>query len=1228
MRAWLLLGLLLGVALAHALPAHPEEPDAPHLATDADVDGHPSDAWRVMARDGTLRPWPEDCVCALDELTIHMQLHVPFRKRARQQGTRRYQLKQDEGLTLELVQQRDDGDIVAATTFIDPQEQDPSNDEWLNAIQNGGDANEADSHGPDTLECAFDQDICEPKLIGIKLPDIVSDTESFGKNQMLELQFEHATNQPNVSTKHEVDRLFAFGTYIGDELAGRWSEDGRLLSIRVLEFDTNRVKPLREFMEELVHTSLRLEKTDMRDHETEMAFVRLPFEGKARYRIEPAGQYYIKAVMTKFSSRSQILHSPSFCVRPCHESTVVLLSSIAVRDQPDAHTTEPSFFMDGIMSHGGEEAFVLPHASIRMEKIGSWSMNFWMFTAEKPSGKFRTLFFNGDGNGEHRTPSVWWHPDESRLVMRASTATKMDDGMNSKQEIPLREWVHLSFNFRNCSTGVNVSSAEVVAECVDLSKYSKPWFYAIELFVNGVLDQEILFYEPVLSNAGPFHVGKGPWTDGMKGFISNLRVYPKAVNVEEHRRRYVQERNAHENYNEGIKDETYESAMTRARKKHASEISFLVQTFLPESNQPKYHTASPEYTSAVSVGDSFEPLRLHMYESATKLLQACDPSGWDTLKESAELGHPQALFDTGAAHLYGFYKLPSECAGQKELRVSLNFSRAKEELERALHDGVWAAGLPLTLLYNVLLTRSENHNGIESGFSDGLLHLAAASGSKGAHAILGHRYNSYTPIRHNLVAYYYSHAAAHSSIAYHEHGKQPLHAMDRLYDEFKHDISIGQQGDDDELIQFQKMRADKEGDVSAMSAMGDLYYWGGRGIVRDHAKAYQYFNRAAQAGHVTSQSALAGMLLKGEGTAQDNTSAIMWYTKAAKENHTRALNGLGFIHFYGSGGLPENKTLALEYFERAASNKEDGDSVFNAGYCHEHGLGTVVNVSRAMSYYDVAAREFGHFDAVYEMGKIWNHGIDGIMERNSANALPYLKAASEAGPWAASMRYGFDRFLTNDFERAAVLYHEAEMYGYRLATSNLAYLYDQKLLDPGKLDSEQRAFKYLTQTSHDSNDKEVLVRIGDYYFYGLSGLQPDLVQAMKWYSRASLEGVEAGAFNVGHMHEYGLGVPMNLERAAKYYRRALELSPRSPEVFVVVHLAFARLKLRSWLQHTPIEAMVFRSTSDTPMYLPDPSATGSGLVSMTTLQHVVQSSSMWVTILIAFASWLWWTCSR
>lgn len=358
-----------------------------------------------------------------------------------------------------------------------------------------------------------------------------------------------------------------------------------------------------------------------------------------------------------------------------------------------------------------------------------------------------------------------------------------------------------------------------------------------------------------------------------------------------------------------------------------------------------------------------------------------------------------------------------------------------------------------------------------------------------------------------------------------------------------------------------------------MTDMGDLYYWGAHGVSRDHTQAYNYFNRAAQAGNVNAQSAVASMLLKGEGAARDDLTAIKWYEKASEKNHTRALNGLGYIHFHGTGGVEANKTLALEYFERAARNAEDGDSIFNAGYCYAMGLGTNANLSRAMEFYEVAARKFGHFDAIFEMGRMWTLGVPGVVTRNSEKALEYLKAASDNGQWGRSVRKGFDLYTNGQLERAVVLYHEARELGYPVAVSNLAFLYDQRLLQKGNMASEKRALKYLLLAHGENGDRETPVRIGDYHYYGLAGLRKDPKVALRWYSRASAEGDPVGAFNVGQMYEFGDGVEANLKRAQRYYDRSLELSVAA-EAQVAIRFAMARLTIRKWVQNTPFETFL------------------------------------------------------
>ncbi|KAJ8540735.1 hypothetical protein ON010_g12493 [Phytophthora cinnamomi] len=803
-----------------------------------------------------------------------------------------------------------------------------------------------------------------------------------------------------------------------------------------------------------------------------------------------------------------------------------------------------------------------------METPGSWSLSFWVFLTEDSTGSFRTLFFNGDGRHEQRTPSAWWMPNERRLVLRVSTNSSTDVGLDSGEELPLNQWIHLGFTFLNCSgKSALVEESQLPSSCARNQSRGDNWLYSYAFYVNGLLDTEVRIHDPVVANDGPLHIGKGPWTDGMKGFSSNLKVFSAPISSEAMRKLYFADLHNYENHASCERGD-----IENVQAASAAQISYLSQCLKIKRNES---SALSDDIEDLKDPGSFDDLQAKAFEEAVGARDSCDSDAWDLIVEAADLGHATACQEVGEAYLYGFYLAQERCPAPVTLQQNITLSRTY--LEMAFASNAFSAGKALALLADVAEERNLSEGFRLDLFTTGLLHFAAAGGVKDAFAMLGHRYQQDATHSNDgveIAVYHYYHAAVQAATEFHQSGKQPLHEMTRLYDSFERDVTVGERGDDDELIQFQKMRADKEGDVGAMAAMGDLYYWGARGVPRDHVQAYNYFNRAAHAGDVNSQSAVAGMLLKGEGTAQDNITAIKWYEKAAAKNHTRALNGLGFSHFHGSGGVKENKSLALKYFERAAENQEDGDSVFNAGYCHAMGLGTNVNISRAMEFYDVAARHFGHFDAIFEMGKMLMQGVRDVLPRDSNKALQYLKAASDGGQWGQTVRKGFDLYSNGKFERAAVSYHEARELGYPVATSNLAFLYDQRLLRSGDLASERRALKYLSLASDVNGDRETLVRIGDYHYYGLAGLRKDPQTAIRWYSRASAAGVDAGAYNVGHMYEFGDGVEVNLDRAGRYYGRVLELSSGSTEILLAIRFALARLALRRWLRGSPFEELL------------------------------------------------------
>ena len=55
--------------------------------------------------------------------------------------------------------------------------------------------------------------------------------------------------------------------------------------------------------------------------------------------------------------------------------------------------------------------------------------------------------------------------------------------------------------------------------------------------------------------------------------------------------------------------------------------------------------------------------------------------------------------------------------------------------------------------------------------------------------------------------------------------------LDRLSEATIETVEVGQRGEDDEALQYTIMRAE-EGDVPSMLLLGDMLYWGKRGLDR------------------------------------------------------------------------------------------------------------------------------------------------------------------------------------------------------------------------------------------------------------------------------------------------------------------------------------------------------------------------------------------------------------
>ena len=440
--------------------------------------------------------------------------------------------------------------------------------------------------------------------------------------------------------------------------------------------------------------------------------------------------------------------------------------------------------------------------------------------------------------------------------------------------------------------------------------------------------------------------------------------------------------------------------------------------------------------------------------------------------------------------------------------------------------------------------------------------LAAAGGDPVAMLALGYRHRHQGVENCMASAYYYRWAAEKTYSDVHTDHKTFFVDKTRLSVNWvrpDEGLEAGQRGEDDELIQYHMMQA-QQGDVEAMTNLGDLYYYGARGMPMDHAASFEQYSRAAAVGNSNALSRIASMHMKGEGTAENHTAAREAFEQsAAIDDNPKGHNGLAYLYYYGKG-VEQNYTTALRSFE-AAARAGNTDASFNAGLMHKEGRGTVVNMTAAEHFF-VKAAGSGHFDAIFMLGGLFLMGETDDNVIQCSKGQHYYKMAGEYGEWAGQIRSGFDAFLAEDPAAAARHYETASELGYEVAMHNAAWLYDNGYVEPtpatpllalGTTDAGESDPKTQYQASPDEPELDFVLptvraqrllkmaltegsasaalKLGDYAFYGhgqsrsdddsATACQVDHVAARKYYTIAAGAGVAQAAYSLGYMYHSG-----------------------------------------------------------------------------------------------------------
>lgn len=112
----------------------------------------------------------------------------------------------------------------------------------------------------------------------------------------------------------------------------------------------------------------------------------------------------------------------------------------------------------------------------------------------------------------------------------------------------------------------------------------------------------------------------------------------------------------------------------------------------------------------------------------------------------------------------------------------------------------------------------------------------------------------------------------------------------------------------------QKALAD-QGNIKSMYDVGKLYERG-RGVVKDMAKASDYFKKSATAGNPAAQARLGILYFEGRGVKQDYKKALSLLNSAANKNIPSAQFQLANMYELGTG-VSQNLSTAIAWYKKA-----------------------------------------------------------------------------------------------------------------------------------------------------------------------------------------------------------------------------------------------------------------------------------------------------------------------
>lgn len=567
------------------------------------------------------------------------------------------------------------------------------------------------------------------------------------------------------------------------------------------------------------------------------------------------------------------------------------------------------------------------------------------------------------------------------------------------------------------------------------------------------------------------------------------------------------------------------------------------------------------------------------------------------LQTAANDDDPDALFLLAEINFHGNYSHPinyDEAFKRYKRLADMNGNSTAQYMVAFLYATGLAPSVPINLAKSMLYhTFAADQGNTRSQMTLGYRHLAGIA----------------TPKKCDQAVIWYKHVAD-KAILYYRSGPPGGHSLVRdayrIADEeggvFGEGASVASAGynakqggvtsdayaDVEDVLEYLHLQSSK-GDLKATFGLARLHYDGARGLKRDFAIAKAYFLSIARehwppggrprkdtpppTERLAAKAAgyLGRMFLRGEGTEQSFDKARIWFQRGLTTSDALSQYGLGLIYLHGYG-VERNVTRAAELLSQAAdqdlpvAQTKLGILFLDQGDIHT-----------ATKYFELAARN-SHIEAFYYLAEMNEKGIG--RDRSCGSAAVYYKIVVEKAEaiWS-SLSEAASAYEEGEASRALIAYLMAAEQGSENAQANVAWLLDQAQTKPrwsplnwlsstastagSTIGDAALALVHWTRSAK-QNNIDSLVKMGDYYLYGLgSAISPENAASCYQAAAETMQSAQA-MWNLGWMHENGIGIDQDFHLAKRFYDQALETNE---EAYLPVKLSLVKLRWRSWWNH-------------------------------------------------------------